>query len=134
MKKKTVFTCFNLTKEKNPIYTIFPHKCFLPWIVSTHLCTVWPLAFCTVTFGFPNAKKNSFHGNYMRKYGSPIVPDIWMDFLPYMRYLALGTYFALRSYNPSTFHITPIWNCFWKTDKENFIFCVRTKVNKSFTK
>jgi hypothetical protein len=24
----------------------------------------------TVTFGFPNSKKNSFRGNYMRKYGS----------------------------------------------------------------
>jgi hypothetical protein len=22
-----------------------------------------------VTFGFPNSKKNSFRGNYMRKYG-----------------------------------------------------------------
>ena len=34
---------------------------FLPWIVSAHLCTV--------TFGFPNPKKISFRGNYMRKYG-----------------------------------------------------------------
>ena len=25
---------------------------------------------CTVTFGFPNSKKNSFRGNYMRKYSS----------------------------------------------------------------
>ena len=33
---------------------------FCPWIVSTHLCTV--------TFGFPNSKKNSFRGNYMKKY------------------------------------------------------------------
>ena len=30
---------------------------------------LWPLALCTVTFGFPNSKKNSFRGNYMRKYG-----------------------------------------------------------------
>ena len=30
-------------------------------MVSAHLCTM--------TFGFPNSKKNSFHGNYMRKYG-----------------------------------------------------------------
>jgi hypothetical protein len=28
------------------------------------------LALYTVTFGFPNPKKNSFRGNYMRKYGS----------------------------------------------------------------
>jgi hypothetical protein len=34
---------------------------FLPWIVSAHLCTV--------TFGFPLSKKNSFRGNYSRKYG-----------------------------------------------------------------
>jgi hypothetical protein len=27
------------------------------------------LALCTETFGFPNSKKNSFRGNYMRKYG-----------------------------------------------------------------
>ena len=33
---------------------------FRSWIVSSHLCTV--------TFGFPNPKKNSFRGNYMRKY------------------------------------------------------------------
>ena len=37
---------------------------FHPWIVSAYLCTV--------TFGFPNSKKNSFRGNYMRKYGSYI--------------------------------------------------------------
>ena len=36
--------------------TVFPH------IVSAHLCTV--------TFGFPNSKKNSFRGNYMTKYSS----------------------------------------------------------------
>ena len=38
--------------------TIFPD------IVSAHLCTV--------TFGFPDSKKNSFRGNYMRKYGNYI--------------------------------------------------------------
>ena len=27
------------------------------------------MALCTVTFGFPKSKKNSFRGNYMRKYG-----------------------------------------------------------------
>ena len=26
-----------------------------------------------MTFGFPNSKKNSFRGNYMRKYGMPIL-------------------------------------------------------------
>ena len=31
---------------------------------------LWPLGLCTVTFGFQNPKKNSFRGNYMRKYGS----------------------------------------------------------------
>ena len=30
---------------------------------------LWPLTLCTVTFGLPNSKKNSFRGNYMRKYG-----------------------------------------------------------------
>ena len=34
---------------------------FRPWIVYAHLCTV--------TSGFPNSKKNSFRGKYMRKYG-----------------------------------------------------------------
>ena len=29
-----------------------------------------PLALCTVTFGFPNSKKNIFFGNYMKKYGT----------------------------------------------------------------
>jgi hypothetical protein len=29
------------------------------------------LALFTVTFGFPNSKKNSFRGNYMRKYVIP---------------------------------------------------------------
>ena len=38
---------------------------FRPWIVSAHLCTV--------TFEFPNSKKNSFRGNYMRKYGISII-------------------------------------------------------------
>ena len=33
-------------------------------LVSTRDYTV-----CTATFGFPNSKKNSFRGNYMRKYG-----------------------------------------------------------------
>ena len=28
------------------------------------------LALCALTFGFPNSKKNSFRGNYMRKYGT----------------------------------------------------------------
>ena len=27
------------------------------------------MALCTVTFGFRNSKKNSFRGNFMRKYG-----------------------------------------------------------------
>ena len=35
----------------------------------SHIYVLWPLALCTVTFGFPNSKKNSFRGNYMRKYG-----------------------------------------------------------------
>ena len=30
---------------------------------------------CAVTFGFPNSKKNSFRGNYMRKYGSYFEPN-----------------------------------------------------------
>ena len=38
-----------------------PTNSFLPWIVSAPLFTV--------TFGFPNSKKNCFRGNYMRKYG-----------------------------------------------------------------
>ena len=38
-----------------------PLNSCLPWIVSA--------PFCTVTFGFPNSKKNSCRGNYMRKYG-----------------------------------------------------------------
>ena len=33
----------------------------------------WPLVLCTVTFGFPNPKKNSFRGNYMRKYGKQTI-------------------------------------------------------------
>ena len=46
---------------------------FRPWIVSSleqfpHIYVLWPLVLCTVTFGFPNSKKNSFRGNYMRKY------------------------------------------------------------------
>ena len=48
---------------------------FRPWIISSleyfpHICVLWPLALCTVTFGFPKSRKNSFRGNYMRKYGS----------------------------------------------------------------
>ena len=31
---------------------------------------LWPLALCTVTFRFPNSKKNSFRGNCMRKYSN----------------------------------------------------------------
>ena len=47
---------------------------FRPWIVSSlkyfpHIYVLWHLALCIVTFGFPNSKKNSFRGNYMRKYG-----------------------------------------------------------------
>ena len=46
---------------------------FRPWIVSSleyflHLYVLWPLALYTVTFAFPNSKKNSFRGSYMRKY------------------------------------------------------------------
>ena len=47
---------------------------FRPWILSSleyfpHLYVLWPLALCTVTFGIQSSKKNSFRGNYMRKYG-----------------------------------------------------------------
>ena len=49
------------------LHTVFPH------IVSAPLCTV--------TFGFPNSKKNSFRGNYMRKYGS---------FLPWIIEISTG--------------------------------------------
>ena len=31
---------------------------------------MWPLALCSVSFGFPSSKKNSLRGNYMRKYGT----------------------------------------------------------------
>ena len=42
---------------------------FLPGIVSTHLFTVtFCLMYCR--FGFPNSKKNSLRGNYMRKYSA----------------------------------------------------------------
>ena len=41
---------------------------FRPFIVSTHFCPVtFGLMYCDL--GFPNSKKNSFCGNYMRKYG-----------------------------------------------------------------
>ena len=33
-----------------------------------HIYVLWPLALCTVIFGFPNSKMNSFRRNYMRKY------------------------------------------------------------------
>ena len=46
-----------------------PLNSFLQWIVSAHSCTV--------TFGFPNSKKNSFSGNYMRKYGICILKLGW---------------------------------------------------------
>ena len=51
---------------------------------------MWPLALCTVTFGFPNSKKNSFRRYYIKKYGI---------FLPYRLHL-------------SCMHIfdTPLWN------------------------
>ena len=49
---------------------------FLPLIVSAHS----PLALCTVTLGFPNSKKNSFHGNYMRKYGMYF--ENWFSLVP----------------------------------------------------
>ena len=43
-----------------------------PWIVSAHLCNVtFGLMYCD-----PSPKKNSFRGNYMRKYG------IWFCPLP----------------------------------------------------
>ena len=35
---------------------------------------------CTVTFGFPNSKKNSFRGNYMRKYGNLIFLNLILNF------------------------------------------------------
>ena len=65
-KKFNVSNVYACMKSLN---TVFPH------IVSSleqfpHIYVLWPLALCTVTFGFSNSKKNSFRGNYMRKYGS----------------------------------------------------------------
>ena len=45
--------CLSKGYSKYLSITVFPH------IVSAHLCTV--------TFGFPNPKRSSFRGNYMRK-------------------------------------------------------------------
>ena len=46
----------------HPLYTVFPR------IVSAHLCTMnFGLMYCT-----HSPKKNSFRGNYMRKYGIPL--------------------------------------------------------------
>ena len=59
-------TSIQALKWPNTSLTVFPHiDSFRPWIVSAHLCTV--------TFRFPNSKKNSFRGNYMRKYGIYVV-------------------------------------------------------------
>ena len=39
---------------------------------------LWPLALCTVTFGIPNSKTNSFCGNYMRKYSICLASIFWV--------------------------------------------------------
>ena len=57
----------NLLKLLLSDYCISSYS-FHPWIVSAPLCTV---TFGLCSFGFPNSKKNSFRGNYMRKYGIP---------------------------------------------------------------
>ena len=46
---------------------------FLP-LRSDLLCTLHYETPCTVTFRFPISKKNSFRGNYMRKYGMLFSP------------------------------------------------------------
>jgi hypothetical protein len=73
---------------------------FRPWIVSSleyfpHIYVLWPLALCTVTFGFPSSKKNSFRGNYMRKYG---ILKIQASFYGNHSVRILNTYFPWNPY------------------------------------
>ena len=62
-------TCKEKFGVKDFERTVFPH------IVSAPLCTV--------TFGFPISKKNSFRGKYMRKYGILNQND-FIIFLPFL--------------------------------------------------
>ena len=71
--------CFSLDLS---IYRISSYS-FLPWIVSSHSCTViFGLMYCALF-----TKRNSFRGNYMRKYGirdtgGVCSPIIWSKVWP----------------------------------------------------
>ena len=61
------------------IYRIFSYS-FCPWIVSARLCTVtFGLMYCDLWIS--KFKKNSFHGNYIRKYGIKKVLSLQFFFL-----------------------------------------------------
>ena len=73
---------------------------------------MWPLALCSVSFGFPSSKKNSLRGNYMRKYGNFNLP-IWL--------LSCGKGADLVEFTP----LRIIGEVFWSTSQEAIEVIIR---------